>query len=161
MEIAKIENGSVTTVGDYREVFPQVSFPSTGPSDEFLADNGCKKVSRFKAYDADTQKLVPAAPYASGEWVYVVEVQNLTQDEIDAMQAAKDEQAKALNVARAKRELEESDWCENASVRNTEVTPHLTNASDFDTYRLALRAIVVNRPATVESWPDSPNAVWA
>ena len=40
------------------------------------------------------------------------------------------------NIYRAKQELINTDWCENASVRNTLVTPHLTNTSEFDDYRL-------------------------
>ncbi len=65
------------------------------------------------------------------------------------------------NAARAKQELLASDWVENASVRNTAVTPHLTNAADFDAYRLALRGIVVSKPATVETWPTAPTAIWS
>lgn len=74
--------------------------------------------------------------------------------------AVKDAEFKAANAARAKQLLIDTDWCENASVRNTSVTPHLTNPSDFDAYRLALRAIVVDPPVQA-NWPIRPNAVWA
>lgn len=67
----------------------------------------------------------------------------------------------AANAAQAKRLLEESDWSDLPSVRNTAISPHLLNGADFDAYRAALRAIVVNRPATVESWPVRPDAAWS
>jgi hypothetical protein len=69
--------------------------------------------------------------------------------------------ASAANVSRAKSDLVASDWSDLPSVRNTAVEPHLTNGVDFDTYRAALRAIVVNKPAVVESWPVRPDAVWS
>jgi hypothetical protein len=75
--------------------------------------------------------------------------------------AMKDAEFKAANAARAKQELLATDWSENASVRNAAVTPHLTNTTDFDTYRLALRAIAIDPPATVTEWPVRPDATWA
>lgn len=86
--------------------------------------------------------------------------ENAAADEA-AYIAIKDAEFGAANAARAKQELEDTDWCENASVRNQAVTPHLTNAADFDAYRLALRVIVLNRPATVETWPEQPTGVWS
>ena len=156
MFIAKIDNGNIT-VGDYRDLFPQTSFPASGPDAEWMAENSCMGVSLFKAHDSATQKLVPAAPYIEGDWVYTVAVESLTQDELSALA----ERRKAANVARAKAALQDTDWCENASVRDTNVTPHLTNGADFDTYRLALRAIVINPPVDVEQWPVQPQGVWA
>jgi hypothetical protein len=75
--------------------------------------------------------------------------------------AMKDAEFKAANAARAKQELLATDWSENASVRNAAVTPHLTNASDFDAYRLALRAIAIDPPVTVAEWPVRPDSTWA
>lgn len=75
--------------------------------------------------------------------------------------ALKDAEFKAANAAQAKALLLETDWSENASVRNTTVTPHLTNSADFDTYRLALRAIVIDPPVTVTTWPVKPQGIWA
>lgn len=65
------------------------------------------------------------------------------------------------NVVRAKAELIDSDWSDLPSVRNTAIEPHLLNGADFDTYRASLRAVVVGRPAEVQVWPVSPDAVWS
>jgi len=54
---------SPITVGDYRELFSNTSFNSSGPSDEFLTANNAKKVNAFKAHDRLTQKLVSCSAY--------------------------------------------------------------------------------------------------
>jgi hypothetical protein len=69
--------------------------------------------------------------------------------------------ASDVNAAQAKALLLDSDWSDLPSVRNTAMTPHLVNTQDFDTYRAALRAIVVDKPAVVEAWPVQPDAVWS
>lgn len=92
----------------------------------------------------------------------VVEGLTVTAAEQEAAWIAqKDDEFKAINAHRAKQMLLESDWADLASVRNTAVSPHLANGADFDAYRLALRAIVINPPVTVESWPVRPDAIWA
>jgi len=82
MQIAILTNP--ITVGDYRELFSNTSFPPSGPSDEFLTANNAKKVNAFKAHDKLTQKLVSCAPYDDGEFVSVVQVQSLSAEEIQA-----------------------------------------------------------------------------
>lgn len=160
MLIAKIKNGAVVEIAEHRALFPNTSFPVTGPSAEWLAEHSCMTVTLFKAHDRATQKLVTVDPYIENGQVFTVEVQDKTQAELDAEQAAADAASKAGNEARAKRELLDSDWSELPTVRDVSVDPHLTNAADFDAYRVALRAIVVNPPA-VAVWPTKPDAVWS
>ena len=76
-------------------------------------------------------------------------------------QEERERAAVALNVSRAKSALQDTDWCENASVRNTAVKPHLINPEAFDAYRQELRAIVINKPTTVDPWPNKPSAEWS
>jgi hypothetical protein len=73
MFIAKVENG-VITVGDYRELFPNTSFPVTGPDANFYQENSCAKVSMFKPHDRDTQMLMACDPYLEDNIVYTVQV---------------------------------------------------------------------------------------
>ena len=80
MNIAKLENGNIT-VGDYRELFPNTSFPVTGPNDDFYAENGCMKVSIFKEHDRNTQMLVGCDPYEENGMVYTVTIQDKPQVE--------------------------------------------------------------------------------
>lgn len=80
MNIAKLENGSIT-VGDYRELFPNTSFPITGPNDDFYTENGCLKVSVFKEHDRASQMLVGCDPYIENDVVYTVRVEARPQQE--------------------------------------------------------------------------------
>ena len=91
-----------------------------------------------------------------GAWRQDWVVTEATEQEIADREAV----IRAGISAQAKAMLVESDWSEQPSVRNTAFTPHLTNGGDFDTYRLALRAIVIGNPLTVESWPVRPTAIW-
>jgi hypothetical protein len=85
-------------------------------------------------------------------------IPKLSEEEKAAIAAAAASQA---NSDRAKKELVASDWSDLPSVRSTAIEPHLTNGTDFDVYRGALRAIVVSKPSVVESWPTRPDAVWS
>ena len=80
MDIAKIDNG-IITVGDYRYLFPDTSFPTTGPNDDFFTENNCLKVSMFKEHDSATQMLVGCDPYIENDVVYTVRVEVRPQQE--------------------------------------------------------------------------------
>lgn len=80
MDIAKIDNGSIT-VGDYRYLFPDTSFPVTGPNDDFYTENSCLKVSVFKEHDRASQMLVGCDPYIENDVVYTVRVEARPQQE--------------------------------------------------------------------------------
>lgn len=148
MEIAIIANGNITLVGDYRDVFPNTSFTSDGPTDEFLAENSAKRLNRFKAHDQLTQCLVEAAPYVEGNWVYAVEVRSLTAEEIQQQQSS------ALQQIRAQRNqlLVQSDWTQLVDTPETIKTA-------WATYRQELRNLpaTITEPRTFTDWPHSPN----
>mgnify|MGYP000750535390 FL=1 len=150
MLIAKIENGAVAKVADYREMFPNVSFPPNGPDADFLAANGCMGVTVWKAHDK-TQKLVPAAPYIEGSTVYTVVVQAKTPEEVAA-----DTASEAANVrAQRDRLLAACDW---RVIKALEAGQGL--ASDWAAYRQALRDVPTQAgfPWTID-WPHDPNWV--
>lgn len=88
MLIALIQDGVVTQVADYRSLFPNTSFPASGVSDEFLAENSAMKVNLFLPYDSATQRLVPTEPYIDSGWVYTVKVENKTPEELQAEEEA-------------------------------------------------------------------------
>ena len=149
MEIAIIQNGSIT-VGDYKALFPNTSFPASGPSDEFLSSNGAKKLNRFKTHNRLTEKLVACAAYDDGDFVSVVEVVSLTAEEI---QAAKDS---AMNQLRSTRNnlLASCDWTQIPDCT-------LSNKTAWATYRQALRDFpetISDARQSVE-WPHDPNWV--
>lgn len=88
MLIAKIEGDQVLEVGDYKAVFPNVSFTEEGPSIEWLHENSCLLASITKPYDESTQYLEPVAPYIEGDMVYTVIVVDMTPEQIAEKRAA-------------------------------------------------------------------------
>ncbi len=66
MIVAIVNNGNIEQTGELSVLFPNVSFPASGPSDEWMAENNLVPVTYFKAYDAATQKLVSCEAYLEG-----------------------------------------------------------------------------------------------
>lgn len=88
MTIAIVVNDVIEAIGEYNILFPYTSFPEGGPSDEWLAENNCKTVIVSLPYNPDTQELVGVPPYLLNDNVYVVEVVDLTPEQIAERQAA-------------------------------------------------------------------------
>jgi hypothetical protein len=141
---------SPITVGDYRELFTNTSFPASGPSAEFLAENNAKKVTLFKTHDRLTQKLVLCEPYDDGEFVSMVQVESLTAEEI---QSAKDS---AMANIRGQRNqlLKECDWTQIADCT-------IPKKTEWTTYRQTLRDLpsTITEPRTFSDWPHNPDYV--
>jgi hypothetical protein len=120
-------------VAHYKEIFSNTSFSASGPSDEFLAENGAKKVTVFKAHDRATQKLVSVDPYEEDGIVYTV--------------------SKAAQIRSQRNQLlTASDW--------TQVLDAPIDRTAWAAYRQALRDITSQEgfPASVQ-WPNDPNYV--
>jgi hypothetical protein len=124
-------------VAHYKEIFSNTSFSASGPSDEFLADQGAVKVNIFKDHDRATQKLVLAEPYIENGWCYTVTVADKTEEEIAADAASKAAQVRAQRD----RLLADSDW--------TQVLDAPVNRTEWATYRQALRDL-----PQAEGFPD-------
>lgn len=131
---------------DYREAFPNVSFPAAGPEDEFLAANGYAKVNLFKDHDRATQKLVNVAPYYEAPWVYTVAVEPKTQADIDAEIEA---QWAVVRADRNKR-LYACDW--------TQLPDAPVDSAVWASYRQALRDVTNQADPFAIVWPVSPDA---
>jgi hypothetical protein len=135
-------------VAHYKELFRNTSFSVSGPSDEFLADNGAKKVTVFKAHDRATQKLVSVDPYEEDGIVYTVSVVDKTAEEIAA-----DLNSKAAQIRNQRNQLlSASDW--------TQVLDAPINRTAWAAYRQALRDITSQEdfPNNVV-WPKNPDEI--
>ena len=141
---------SPITVGDYRELFSNTSFNANGPSDEFLTANNAKKVNAFKAHDRLTQKLVSCSAYDDGEFVSVVEVADMSAEEI---QAAKDSAMAQLRATRNALLLA-CDWTQIADCT-------IPKKAEWATYRQTLRDFpsTVSDARTTIDWPHNPDWV--
>lgn len=150
MLIAKIENQQVSVVADYKVLFPNTSFPTTGPTEEWMQENNCMIVTSWKPHDNATQKLSPVDAYIEDGQVFTVVVADKTQEELDAQNASLAAQVRAQR----NRLLAESDW--------TQVEDAPVDKTVWAAYRQELRDIT-NQPGfpTDVTFPSSPDQVSA
>lgn len=92
MQLAIVKNGLITSYGEHRELFPNVSFTPAGPDAEFLTENSAHIINHYRAYDPVTQRLAAVTPYLDGTEVYAVQVEDLTAEEISQAQAQRQAQ---------------------------------------------------------------------
>lgn len=147
MQIAIVNNDSVVKVGNYRQLFPYTVFPDSGPSDGWLIDNDCMKVNLFKPHDAETEILVPCAPYIESDWVYTVMVRNKTPEELQADVDARAAQKRAERD----RALSASDW--------TQLADAPVDKAAWATYRQELRDLPQQPGFPDVDMPHSPDWV--
>jgi len=149
MFIAKVENGNIGEIIDFRTYFGKTD----SVTDEQLAAQGFVKVNLFRAHDRLTQKLVPSTPVLENGWVYTVAVADLTAEEI---QSAKDS---AMAQIRSQRNslLAACDW--------TQIADSTADKTAWASYRQQLRdlpagivALAID-PRTFSDWPRDPNWV--
>lgn len=142
MDIAIIENDQVIKLGNYKKVFPNVSFAAVGPDAEFLADNSAYIALHWKEHNTTTHKLISVHPYLEDDYVYTVEVAEKSEEDL-----ANEYNDKSIEV-RAERNqlLKETDW--------TQVLDAPIDRTAYATYRQALRDVTLQEgfPFSVE-WP--------
>lgn len=89
MKIAIVNNGVVGAIGNYWDLFPNTSFPPSGPNDAFLQEQSAMTVLESLTYDASTEKLEACEPYVDGAFVAVVRVVPLTVEDLNTLEANK------------------------------------------------------------------------
>ena len=149
MLIAKVEDGQVINVSDYRDMFPNTSFPASGPDAEFLEANSCMTVTVWKAYNQLTEKLASVAPYIEENTVYTIAVEPLTASEIEAN--TESQWAKI----RSQRDtlLQACDWTQFPDVPLDSKTKE-----QWVNYRQALRDVTSQADPYNIEWPIAPGA---
>ncbi len=147
MNIAIVDGDSVLAVGSYQELFPNTSFPPSGPSDEFLEEASAMRVNLWKPYDQATEKLTPCDPYVEGEWVYTVAVEPLSDEE----QAARISSQWANVRAQRNALLLACDW--------TQLPDSPVDKDAWALYRQELRDITSQADPFNVTWPHDPDYV--
>ncbi len=146
MFIAKVENGNIGEIIDFRTYFGNTS----SVTDEQLTAQGFVRVNLYRDHNRLTQKLVPSTPVLENGWVYTVAVADLTAEEI---QSAKDSAMAQIRGDRT-RLLAACDW--------TQIADSTADKTAWATYRTALRnlpATITGDPRTFSDWPHDPNWV--
>ena len=149
MNIAIVNTeGQIVKSGDYRAIFPNTSFRATGPSDEFLSENGAMRVDGWKPHNEDTEKLVTCAPYVENDRVYVVRVEPISQADTDAKNQLKADEVRTER----NQKLAESDWTQLPDAKTA------VDTEAWATYRQQLRNITEQTgfPWNIE-WPVRPS----
>lgn len=159
------DTGAVLTQPEWLALYPDVSFPLP-LTVEILNDFGADAV--LNGPEATPEDIYHYSQYngvieQDGLWFtnYILGPTGLSPEEWDAWVLQVDTQHKEANKAQAQTLLSATDWTDIPAVSDPVNTPHLTNRDEFNTYRLALRAIAVTPPVTVDPWPTKPEEVWA
>ena len=157
MLIAIVNGQTVEQVGDYQVLFPNTSFPASGPTPEWMAENSCLPVTVYLPYDPATQYLEAVAPYIQGEYVYTIQVAQMNAEQLAQYQASVASQI----GAQASAQLADTDWTAIPSVADpSQSNPYLTNQNEFILWRSQVRAIAVT-PEYTSVIPPQPAQQWS
>ena len=148
MRIAILEGDTIGNIADCKSLFPNTSFPKSGPDSDWLTSNSAAEVVTFLDFNAATQKNESVAPYLADGKVYTRRVTDITDAEKAAVVTAKNAAAAADNRVRRDNLLAQSDWM---VIKSQETSTTLN--SDWATYRQALRNITAH-----SNWPNLESA---
>jgi hypothetical protein len=162
MKIAKLDGSTVGEIAEHKSLFPNTSFPASGPSTQWLAANSCAEVVTFLAYDSATQKNESVTPYLSDGKVYTRRVTDMTSDERAAVVTAANAAIATRNRSERDKRLAACDWVVTKALEAGGSVP-----SAWVTYRTALRDITghsnwpnINYPdmeGNNSDWPTEPS----
>ena len=143
--IAIVQNNEVVNTGTLQSLFPNTSFPRTGPNDEWKAENGVVDLLASRSFDEATQHLETVDAYLEGGVAYTVRVVT-NSDEYNANRASTQ-----WSSVRFERDmyLQESDWTQLPDVSNVDKTA-------WATYRQQLRDITTQADPFNITWPSTP-----
>ncbi len=131
-------------------LFPETSFPDTGPDANWLADSGVYPVEEHLYFDANVYKRNGIDPTLRDGTVYTAELVALTDE--DKAQREADRLAQLASVAREQRNqlLAESDWTQLADYVGADKKAWVA-------YRKALREITKQADFPESTvWPTAP-----
>ena len=144
MKIAKLDGSTVGEIAEHKSLFPNTSFPKSGPDADWLAANSCAEVVVFLAFDSATQKNESVTPYLSDGKVYTRRVTDMNSDERAAVVTAANAATAQRNRAERDKRLASCDWVVTKALESGGSVP-----SDWVTYRTSLRNIT-----THANWPN-------
>jgi hypothetical protein len=153
MKIAILDGSTVGEIADHKSLFPNTSFPKSGPDVTWLAANSCAEVVTFLAFDSATQTCDGVDPYLDDGKVYTRRVTDMTADEQAAVVTAANAVAATRNRSERDRRLAKTDYMALSDV---------TMPQAVTTYRQALRDITdhANWPHLASAEMDGTGGDW-
>ena len=88
MQIAKIKDNKVEAVGEHMTLFPNVSFPTSGPTSDWMSENSVMPVTIFRPYNGLTEKSTSVDPYIEDGVVYLHKIEALDDSQKAAAKTA-------------------------------------------------------------------------
>jgi hypothetical protein len=139
---AIVENQKVVSSGTLTELFPSISFPATGPDQEFCKENNLVAVELTAKYNKDIEELtyLDAPKITKGGKVVGVEVKKLSDADAWARIKTKRDQL-----------LTSTDWTQLPDTLDAAKT------KSYAEYRAALRDITSAKSPADVVWPKDPN----
>lgn len=155
MQIAIInyQNNTIERYGEHRSLFSNVSFPKTGPAEDWLKNHSCVKIEDHKELPNVNTKLVQVDPYVeihfgSEVHVFSVQVVSLSSEEISERQQGLE------NSQRTVRDelLKASDWTQMPDSPLPD-----SKKVEWATYRQELRDFTTVSDWVYAGFPDQPS----
>ena len=140
MQIAIIKDNAVEKIGEHKALFPNTSFPASGPPADWMTQNSVLPVTVFRSYNGLTEKSTSVDPYIEDGVVYLHKIEALDDSQKAAAQTAKDNATAETARNERNKRLAETDWMANSDVTMTDA---------WKTYRQALRDITKH-----SNWPN-------
>tara|TARA_R100000700_G_scaffold17134_1_gene23527 strand:+ start:456 stop:890 length:435 start_codon:yes stop_codon:yes gene_type:complete len=144
MKYAIIDGTTITKTGTIYELFPNTSFPKSGPPASFVSENNLLEITEWLATSEPDQKLTYVDVYLDSGKAYSVKVETCTDEE------------KAANIANQwigirkerNKKLKDTDW---------RASSDLTLSDDWKTYRQSLRDVPTQTDPWNITWPTEPS----
>ena len=158
MKIAILDGSTVGEIADHKSLFPNTSFPKSGPDVTWLATNSCAEVVTFLAFDSATQTCDGVDPYLDAGKVYTRRVTDMTSDEQAAVVTAANAAAATRNRAERDRRLANTDYMALSDVTMSEaVTTYRQALRDITSHANWPNLVYPDMDGTGGDWPTQPS----
>jgi hypothetical protein len=81
MHYAIVEDGGIKEHGPINSLFPNTSFPFSGPNESFMQENNMVSILEYIEHDSSTHKMVFCDPYILDNSVYRVQAVEFSNEE--------------------------------------------------------------------------------
>jgi hypothetical protein len=107
-KIAQLDGSNIGDIADCKTLYPSTSFPASGPSGEWLAQNACAEVVTFLPFDSATQRSEGVDPYLSDGKVYTRRIVDMTDEELAEADKEKKARNRQQSIASIEQEFEDT-----------------------------------------------------
>ena len=145
MKYAIVDGTAITKTGTIFELFPNTSFPKSGPTASFISANNLVEITEWLPTTEPSQKLTNVDVYLDSGKCYSVKVESTTTEEIAQLTSAKWSEVREDRNER----LKETDW---------RALSDLTMSDAWKNYRQSLRDITTQSNPYNITWPTPPSS---